>query len=84
MRDSLVIPFWVIYVNGGFGILCGLLPLILGFKRGNIRLGAVGFVVCTIAGFLLSLLGALPIAALFAYFILRRKRNVGSRANAEI
>jgi hypothetical protein len=68
------------------GILCGLVPLSLAQKRQRQALGWIGFVLCIAAGFLLGLLGALPMAGLIALIIvlvgappkMKAKRDPGS------
>ena len=54
------------------GLIFGLVPLILGFKRQNARYGLIGFVVTLIAGAVLSLLGAIPVSGIFTWLILRK------------
>jgi hypothetical protein len=57
------------------GLVCGLVPLILGFKKQNRKFGILGFVLSIIAGIPFSLFGALPIAGVFAWLILRSPSN---------
>lgn len=71
--EKIIIPFWVIYVSGGIGLLFGIVTLILGFVKGKVKLGIIGFISCIVAGFLLSLLGAAVTAGIFTYLILRQK-----------
>ncbi len=51
------------------GILCGLIPLSLGRKRGRPALGWVGFAACVLAGLFLGLIGALPMAGVMSLVI---------------
>jgi hypothetical protein len=51
-------------------MLCGLIPLALGRKRERVALGWVGFGLCIPAGFLLGLIGALPMAGLMSLVIM--------------
>lgn len=55
------------------GFVFGLIPLIVGFKKQNIKFGLIGFVLCIIAGSFLSLLGAIPVSIIFTWLILRKK-----------
>lgn len=69
--------YWFLIVIGAaLGLLCGLLPLILGIVKKKTKLGLIGFVSCFLIGMPLSLLGALPAAIIFAFLILRRKRDL--------
>jgi hypothetical protein len=56
---------------GGFivGVLCGLVPLIVGIVKKRPVLGVVGFVSCVPCGLLLGLLLAGPVAAVFTIII---------------
>lgn len=54
------------------GFVVGLVPLIIGFSRKSKKLAILGFVLTLIAGMALSLIGALPVAGLFSWLILRK------------
>lgn len=54
------------------GFVCGLVPLILGFKNQNRKFGILGFVLAIIVGVPFSLFGALPVAGIFSWLILRK------------
>jgi hypothetical protein len=54
------------------GILLGLLPLILGVKRGKQGLGVAGFFACALCGGLLRALLAAPICGVFTWLIMRK------------
>lgn len=48
------------------GVICGLVPLVVGALKGRVGVGIIGFVFCTIAGLTpLGLLGIVPLCALF-------------------
>ena len=64
------------------GFVCGLVPLILGLKNQNRKFGILGFILSIIAGLPFSLLGALPVAGIFTWLILR-KPAVAETAQAE-
>jgi len=54
------------------GVLLGFFPLISGVKRGKQSLGIAGFFACAISGFLLGILLAGPVCAVFAWLIRRQ------------
>lgn len=56
------------------GFVIGLVPLILGFKNQKLKFGVIGFVLTLIGGVFFSLLGALPVAAIFSWLILRKPK----------
>ncbi len=60
------------------GFVVGLVPLILGFTRKNIKFGVIGFVLSIVGGTFFSLLGALPISAVFSWLALRKPKFVES------
>jgi hypothetical protein len=64
------------------GGLCGLVPLVYGLARGETRLGLCGFAACLIAGVLLGVLLAVPLAALFAWLIWRQSREAHAARGA--
>lgn len=57
------------------GCVAGLLPFIVALRRGNERLGAIGFLVCAASSLLSGLLLALPIALITTFVIIRRTRQ---------
>ena len=65
------------------GAACGALPLLLGFQRDQRALGALGFVACVAAGFLLGILGGGTAAAIFSILIVRSTRRSAADAPSE-
>ena len=65
------------------GAACGALPLLLGFQRDQRGLGALGFVACLAAGFLLGILGGGTAAAIFSVLIVRSTRHSARDAPPE-
>src|SRR4051794_463307 len=62
------------------GVVCGLVPLIYGLVKGQQALAFGGFVACIAAGFVLGLLLAVPMGAVFAWLIWRAdKRTIAGR-----
>jgi len=57
------------------GAVCGLLPLIVGLTRKQVGLGVGGFVSCVIAGAVLGLLLAAPVAVIFTVIMFAVKRS---------
>jgi membrane protein implicated in regulation of membrane protease activity len=65
------------------GVLCGLIPLIYGLVKRQQALAFGGLVACIAAGFVLGLILALPMAALFTWLIWRAdKRRAGTRSSS--
>jgi hypothetical protein len=58
----------------GMGGLCGLLPLIIGMRKGQQGLGLTGFVVCVLCGLVLGVLLAAPAAIVFTLIIVSKAR----------
>jgi hypothetical protein len=62
-----------LYIGLVAGILVGLLPLFLGRKRQQKKLGGVALLSCAVSGAAMGLLLALPVALVFTAVIWRRK-----------
>lgn len=75
-------PNNIAYTIGAFiggaiaGALCGLAPLLVGNSRGQQQLGLIGFISCVVAGLLLGLLLAVPVALVFTIVILTKKPQI--------
>ena len=54
------------------GLIVGAIPAICGAIRGRIGLAIVGFVACVVSAFLLGLLLAIPVCAIFLFLIFRK------------
>jgi len=65
------------FVIGAFlaGCGCGLVPMILGIRRGHERLGAVAFLSCLGASLALGIILAIPVSVIFVIVIIRRTNN---------
>lgn len=59
----------------GVGLLCGLIPLIMGLKRQQAVLAIIGFVLCIVAGLVLGILLAAPTAGIFAWIIVSQAKK---------
>jgi len=62
---------YVALINAGIGLILGLIPLIFGIVRRNLKLGLIGFVGSIIGGAILGLILAIPISGLCTWLILR-------------
>ena len=62
-------------INAGIGLVFGLVPLIIGFAKRNIKYGVIGFVGSIVGGALLGLLLAIPVAAIFTWLIVKGPRQ---------
>ncbi len=69
---------YITLLNVGFGILFGLIPLILGFIKKERSYAVFGFLGSIIGGLILGLFLSIPVAAIFTWLILRRPRNQNS------
>jgi len=65
------------------GLLCGLVPLFLGLKRGKRRLGIIGFFVCLIGGAGAGLLLSIPALLIFTWLIVRKSREEPTSSDPE-
>jgi hypothetical protein len=54
------------------GLLVGIVPLIIGLKKDNVGLGMGGFLVSALAGALLGVLPALPLAGVCTWVAVRK------------
>jgi hypothetical protein len=61
-----------IFAGGATGLLVGLIPFLIGRKK-HPRLARISLGCCLVAGMILGLLLALPVAVVFACIILARK-----------
>lgn len=70
--------FYLYIIIGGaiLGALLGLLPLLLGRRRGRAKLGLYGFIASIVAGALAPLL-ALIVAGIFSWLVVREKPAAG-------
>ena len=62
-------------IGGALGVVIGLIPLITGIVKKNLKFGVFGFLGSILGGALLSLILAIPVAVIFTWFILRNARG---------
>jgi hypothetical protein len=67
-----------ILLNAGIGFALGLVPLIIGFVKGQRRYGILGLVVSTIGGAVLGVILAIPAVIIFTWLILGRSKSTGT------
>ena len=58
-------------VNAAIGFVFGLIPLIAGFVKKNIRFGLIGLAASTVGGAILGIILSIPAAAVFTWLIVR-------------
>ena len=75
--DIYEISFLVGLIIGALlmGTLLGLLPLILGIKRGKVGLGVAGIIACIVGHFIWGLFVSIPVSIIFAIVILILSRK---------
>jgi hypothetical protein len=66
---------WSALINAGIGFAVGLIPLAIGFVKGNKKYGLLGLVCSIVGGAILGVLLAVPCAAIFTWLILRSSKN---------
>lgn len=64
--------YYILAAGIGIGLIFGMIPLILGIKRGKRNMGLVGFIVAGVAGAFSPLI-AIIVAIVFTVLILRKK-----------
>ncbi|AHA07292.1 hypothetical protein COM33_18330 [Bacillus toyonensis] len=63
------------------GVLCGAIPVILGAIMEELEVGVLGFVASCVSALFFGLYGAIPVAILCAFYILRYARSKQFGAN---
>ena len=71
---------YVIIIGAILGALLGLVPLLLGRKRGKARLGLYGFIASIVGGAIAPLL-ALIVSGIFAWLVIREKPAAGNTSS---
>jgi hypothetical protein len=67
---------YALLINAGIGFVIGMIPLILGFAKGKVKLGVFGLLAATIGGGILGLLLSIPAAVIFVWLILKSPAEV--------
>lgn len=58
-------------IHAGIGFALGLIPLVIGIRKGKARLGLLGLVLAILGGALIGFLGSIPAMGIFTWLILR-------------
>lgn len=76
--------FYLYVIIGGaiLGALLGLVPLLLGRRRGRAKLGLYGFIASIVAGALAPLL-ALIVVGIFSWLVVREKPAAGDASSRD-
>jgi len=61
-----------VLITACVGFVVGLVPLIFGIVKKQLKLGILGLIASTVGGALLGLLLAVPFAAIFMWLIVRK------------
>jgi hypothetical protein len=72
---------YTVLIGAGFGLVLGLIPLVVGIVKGKAKLGAIGLVASIACGAILGILLALPAAAIFVWLIVKRPAAPASDTN---
>ncbi len=64
-----------IMLTAGLGLIVGLVPLIIGLVKRNIKYALIGFLGSIVGGAILGLLLAIPVAAVCTWLILRGSKS---------
>ena len=70
-----------VLINAAVGVVIGLIPLILGFVKRNIKYGVFGFLASIAGGAILGVLLSIPAAAIFSWLIVRDPRPAAVSAD---
>ena len=62
----------------GIGLIVGLVPLITGIVKRNMKFGLIGFAGSIVGGAILGLILAIPVAAVFTWLIVRGSKTATS------
>jgi len=76
--------FYLYIIIGGaiLGALFGLVPLLIGRRRGRARLGLYGFIASIVGGAIAPLLG-LIVAGIFSWLVIREKPATGGTSSPD-
>lgn len=62
------------------GLIFGAIPIFVGATHDQMTLGTQGFILTAMFGVFLGMLGAIPMAAFFVYFILKKDKEAKAAA----
>lgn len=75
-------------IGCGIGLVLGLLPLIIGIRKGRSKLGALALVLSTILGgfglvFYGGILLSIAVAAIFTWLVMRKRPAAGIETSSD-
>ena len=59
-------------INAGVGLVLGLVPLVSGIVKRNVKFGVLGFICAALGGAILGVILSVPVSALFTWMIFRK------------
>ena len=71
-----------VLINAGVGFVLGLVPLVLGFVKRNVKYGVYGFLASIFGGALLGILLSIPATVIFSWLIARGPKVTASSTDA--
>ena len=77
MTQQQILIFGIL-INAGMGLVLGLVPLILGFVKNNIKYGLFGFLASIVGGAILGILLSIPAIVIFSWLIVRGPKTVNT------
>ena len=63
------------------GAIIGAIPAICGAIKGKIQLAIIGFFACLVSSFILGMILALPVCAVFLWLIFKKEHSQGNSNN---
>ncbi len=72
MEPIRISPYTLIWAGAGIGFLLGLIPLILGIRKGKTRFGVLAAISSAIGGAIAGIFLIIPIIAVFLWLILKK------------
>ncbi|HEX3101135.1 MAG TPA: hypothetical protein VHQ01_05065 [Pyrinomonadaceae bacterium] len=69
-----------ILINAGVGLVVGLIPLVLGLVKRNVKYGFYGLLASIVGGAILGIILSIPAAVIFSWLIVRGAKPVAATA----
>ncbi len=73
-----------ILINAGIGLVLGLIPLILGFVKRNVKYGFFGFIASIVGGAILGILLSIPAIVIFSWLIVRGAKTAAAPDSSSV
>ena len=74
--------FYIGLLNAVIGFILGLIPLLFGYFKRQLKLGVMGIAAATIGGAILGVFLSVPATVVFTWLVARESKN--SRASAAV